>query len=148
VPGKARVTELQVLIDSDAFVGRFFTQDAHFQRANALFDRLERDQTSLVTTSAVIGETATVLSHRQGQALAVQFLNIIEHSRLPVIYIDETLYQQGIALFKVQTHKGTSITDCLNVVVMRQYQIENILSFDQGYTHRFGVPLLELSSDA
>jgi predicted nucleic acid-binding protein len=92
----------------------------------------------------VIGETATVLSHRQGQALAVQFLTVIEHSRVPVIYIDEPLYQQGIALFKEQTQKGTSITDCLNVVVMRQYQIKSILSFDQGYPRQFGLPLLKL----
>jgi predicted nucleic acid-binding protein len=142
------VSELQVLIDSDAFVGRFFTQDTHFQRANALFDRLEREHTSLVTTSAVMGETVTVLSHRQGQALAVQFLTVIERSRLPVIHIDETLYQQGIALFKEQTHKGTSMTDCLNVVVMRQYHLESILSFDQGYPHRFGLPLVVLPPEA
>lgn len=95
----------------------------------------------LVTTSLVVVETATVLSHHQGQDLAKFFLEeIIEGGGFPVIFINEALHQTALNMFQAQTKKGTSITDCASVTVVRQFNIPTIFRFDQVYTKTFGVP--------
>ena len=131
--------EFQILVDSDAFVGRFFPNDAHHHHSLELFEKLENSESVLATTSAVIGETATVLSHRRGQDLAVQFLDVIKRSQMPIVHIDEQLHQRALALFEEQRDRGTSYTDCANVAVIQQFSIEMIFSFDQVYSKRFGL---------
>jgi predicted nucleic acid-binding protein len=130
-----------ILIDSDAFVGRINPDDAHHERANRIFQVLAEKKVRLVTTSFVVAETATVLSHRVGQSLAQAFLEVIQRGNIPVIHIDEALQAAALDLFSEQTKKGTSVTDCANVAVVRRLGITEIFSFDQGYPKRFGVML-------
>ena len=137
-----RNSNFQVLIDSDAFVGWMVELDAHHQKASQVFDRLHLEDTRLVTTSLVVLETATVLSHRSGQSLAKTFLDeVIEKGQFPVIHILEDFYHQTLNIFKTQTKKGTSITDCANVAVARQFNIPTIFSFDQVYSKSFGLKM-------
>lgn len=134
--------QLQVLIDSDAFVGQFYTQDAHHTQTNQLFDQLIESSIPIATTNLVTLETATVLSHRDGQELARKFMHMIETSRLPVIYVDEKLQQRAIEIFISQEKKGTSGVDCANVAVMHHYHIPYIFSFDHFYRRLPNIQLL------
>jgi predicted nucleic acid-binding protein len=136
-PTKVSMKKFEILVDSDAFVGRFYTQDAHHRSSLELFAKYEERGTSLVTTSMVIAETATVLSHRSGQPIAREFLSIVERSELPIIHMDEDLQREALELFKAQETRGTSVVDCANVVVVRRFDIPKILSFDQFYFKRF-----------
>ncbi len=132
---------LEILIDSDAFVGRFYPDDAHYQAASNIFEQLEKQGQRLVTTSLVVTETATVLSYKSGQAAARLFLAVLEKSRLPVIHIDEKLHQETLRFFQKQAKKGTSVVDCANVVVMRRFAIATIFSFDKFYTRQKGIQM-------
>lgn len=132
----------QLLVDSDAFVGRFFPKDGHHQKALSLFHKQEKMGIALTTTSMVIAESATVLSHRTGQDVATKFLEIIERSKLAVIHIDTKLQQEAYRVFKAQSKRGTSVTDCANVVVMQRFQIPKIFSFDKAYEKQFGLQML------
>lgn len=141
--GKETVTpKFQVLVDSDAFVGWYLPDDAHFQKATELFTRFDEENRSLVTTSWVVAETATVLSHRVGQESARQFLDMITSIPFPVIHITEELQSETVNLFMEQETKNTSMVDCANVVVMRRFDIPAILSFDHFYAKRFHLPLV------
>ncbi len=128
-------TTQPILVDSDAFVGWLYQRDSHHPQADAIFTDIIHQRRPLVTTSYVVTETATVLSHRQGQALARQFLEMA--AKFPVIHINETLHQATLNLFSQQEKKGSSVVDCSNVVVMRQFQIPVIFSFDQVYHKTF-----------
>ena len=142
-PGdQERNNQFQVLVDSDAFVGWMVGFDTHHKRAQQIFHRLKQKKSRLVTTSLVVAETVTVLSHRSGQALARAFLDeVIEKGNFPVIFIAKDLYQQAFNIFKQQDKKGTSVTDCANVAVARRFQISTIFSFDKVYAKSFGLKL-------
>jgi predicted nucleic acid-binding protein len=130
------------LIDSDAFIGWMVEFDAHHKQARRILHRLKEKKWRLVTTSLVVAETATVLSHRSGQALARTFLDeVIEKGNFAVIYITKDLYQQALEIFKQQSKKGTSVTDCANVAVVRRFHISTIFSFDKDYANSFGLML-------
>jgi predicted nucleic acid-binding protein len=126
-------SKFDVLVDSDAFVGRFYERDKHHPRAVALFEKFEKQRKVLVTTSAVVAETATVLSHREGQGLARVFLSIIRRSGLPIIHIDEKLHTEALTFFEEQEKRGTSFVDCANGIVAKTFAISQIMSFDEVY---------------
>lgn len=141
--------DTQILIDSDAFVGLLMQTDPHHSKATEIFAQIKAQQPHLITTSAVVAETATVLSYRDGQKLAKTFLKeFIEAGHFPVIHINEALHRSGIELFKSQSKKGTSVTDCTNVAVCQQLEISYIFSFDQVYPKKFGLQLLEIEETA
>ena len=133
------MSKFQVLIDSDAFAGRFYLKDAHHSHSLELFARFEKERRVLVTTNLVVAEVATVLSHRNGQALAVNFLDMVDNSQMPIIHLDEKLHQRALDTFRSQTARGTSVTDCSNVVVMDYFNIPEIFSFDRVYAKAFGL---------
>jgi predicted nucleic acid-binding protein len=103
--------EFDYLLDSDVLVGRFFPDDPHNQNARNMFEVLEDKRKSLVTTSLVVVETATVLSHKASQALAIKFLQVVNRGNMPIIHINEGL----------------------------QFNIPAIVSFDKVYRKRFGL---------
>lgn len=142
-----RNNKFEVLVDSDAFIGWIYPNDAHAQRAGEIFETLKKQGVSLVTTSLVVSETATVLSYKVGQALAKFFLDeVIKQGSFPIIHITEDLQERAIEIFSSQTQKGTSVVDCANVAVVRRFNIPAIFSFDQVYPKKFGLKLA-LSSE-
>ena len=136
--------DYHILVDSDAFVGWMLKGDAHYERAGALFAQIKEKRTSVVTTSAVVDETITVLSHRQGQDTARAFLEqVIEQGEFPVLFISEAIRTQALDLFVAQTKKGTSMTDCINAAICARMAIPYIFSFDKAYPTQFNISLLE-----
>jgi predicted nucleic acid-binding protein len=129
------VTSFQVLVDSDAFVAWSLPDDLFHVRVQETFEKLARKTTRLVTTSWVIAETATVLSNRGSQATARTFLQRLEEMALPIIHISEELEADTTTFFKAQEARGTSMVDCSNAVVMRRFEIPEVLSFDKFYRH-------------
>ena len=136
----------QIIIDTDAFIGLMHETDALHAQATAIYQSLKEQRVQFTTTSAVVTETATLLSCRRGQAAACKFLHdFIDSGAFPVIFVKEALYQQGLAFFKAQTKKGTSFTDCVNAATCHQLEMPWIFSFDQVYAKKFGLQLVELA---
>lgn len=127
------MTDFDVLIDSDAFVGMFFRQDAHHQLAKEIYERFRIQDSRLVTTNFVIAETATVLSRYDGQPLARSFLSFARSGNLPIIFITSALQEATEQIFVASENKNTSMVDCSNVAVMQEFRIPAIFSFDKFY---------------
>lgn len=127
----------EVLVDTDAFVGFVLPDDTHHVEASRLFAQFAAEQRRIVATSWVIAETATVLSHLDGQERARWFLQQVKAIHLPTIHITEDLQSVAEGVFIAQDKKGTSMVDCGNVAVMRQFRIPMILSFDGFYFKKF-----------
>ena len=140
--GNQQKNRFQVLIDSDAFIGQIYPDDAHFERANEILRSLAEKRVQLVTTSMVVAETATVLSHRVGQKLVLAFLSVMKRGNIPIIHIDEALQEIALTIFSDQAKKGTSVTDCANVAVMQRFGMSSIFSFDKIYPKKFGLKLV------
>jgi predicted nucleic acid-binding protein len=133
-----------MLVDSDAFVGLMLARDAHHQRAVTIFAQLKADNIRVVTTSFVVAETATVLSHISGQTLACTFLDeVIQQAGFPVIFVSEALHEEALARFRALPPRGMSVTDCANVAVIHRFKIPTIFSFDKVYRTQFAIPMAQ-----
>jgi predicted nucleic acid-binding protein len=103
----------------------------------AIFFQFRQDQKRLITTSFVFAEIATVLSNCDGQNLARHFLSAVRSGAIPIIFICEALQESAEQVFITQEKKHTSMVDCANVVVMHQFYIPTIWSFDSFYFKKF-----------
>ncbi|MEX0896317.1 MAG: PIN domain-containing protein [Patescibacteria group bacterium] len=139
---RAMTSSFDALIDSDAFVGLIFPNDAHHQNASQMFQDMALRKLHIACTNVAVTETITVLSHRQGQKLAKQFLEYLAQTELTIIRVTNPREECALDIFKHQIKKGTSFVDCANVAIMKELDIPYIASFDQGYEKQFGVKLL------
>jgi predicted nucleic acid-binding protein len=138
-PGKGSVpTSFDYLIDSDAFVAFFLSDDALAGTVMHLFANIEQQKQRICTTNWVIAETATVLSSRDSQETAIKFLNVIEEGGIPVLPVSEALERESHRIFRSQKTKKTSMVDCSNVAIAKHYGIDALLTFD-GFYKRFGL---------
>lgn len=133
------MSKFEALVDSAAWIAIYMPDDLFHRDALMIYEGLKAQNRKMVTTSAVLGETVTVLSHRAGQELARSFLSFIQRSEIPVIFIDEDMHQQALALFRQQEKKGTSFVDCANAVVARRLGIATVFSFDDFYVKKMGL---------
>lgn len=141
VLGKEVMSEFEVLIDSDAFVGLFVEHDAHHQKTLELFQKFANDNVKIVATSFVVAETATVISKLSGQTAARKFLDYSNSGNLPIIHVDEAIQLEALKIFVEQEKKRTSVFDCANVAVMRLFGIPQIFSFDAVYSRKFDLKI-------
>ena len=121
----------KVLIDADAFVGLIYKKDANHQVASRIIKLIPDVQ--LITSSYAYGEAITVLSQKAGRAVALEFIKDTQDSSTIIIDIDFTLRRRGEEMFKRQTSKNISFTDCVNMAIMEDYGIKEIFSFDEDY---------------
>lgn len=128
----------QVLIDSSAFVALFDPDDPLHSDAKNAFDAIKAQRLQPVTSSLVVGEVITILSHRGGQGLARLFLSALDRSEMPIVVVDEAMHGAAINLFVEQNKKDTSYVDCTDYVVMQSLSIPYILSFDE-FHRRMGL---------
>ena len=132
--------DFDYLIDSDTFVGIILPSDALHTRIHAIYQRIKSEQKSLVTTNWVIAETATVLSNRDSQQTAIEFIRHIQQADITILTITPEIEEATYHLFCDRTTKRTSMVDCSNVATAKHHDIPNILSFDKFYA-RFGYAL-------
>lgn len=119
-----------IFVDSDYYIGLYYKQDAHHQRCLNISTEITDD---LVTSWDVVDEVSTKLSYNVTQETAVFFLDDIKKHKTQLIYPYEELFSAAYKIFKLQSSKHSSWTDCVNMAIARSIGITTFLSFDQIY---------------
>ncbi len=126
-----------IFVDSGAWIALVSQRDQHYNDAVTIFNDLIQQRTQLLTTDYVIDETATRLRYKVNHSIAVQFLNLIESSkvtgRLTVTEIDSALFQEAERLFRQYDTAELSFTDCTSFVVCQQHNVSEAFAFDQHF---------------
>ena len=126
-----------IFVDSGAWIAFLDQRDQHHDNAVAIYNDLRHQRTRLLTTDYVIDETATRLRYKANYSIAVQFLDLIENSKvtrgLTVTEIDSALFQEAERLFRQYDTAELSFTDCTSFVVCQQLNISEAFAFDQHF---------------
>lgn len=131
-----------IFIDADAFLAMAMSLDSNHKRAIHITKRLKDQKEELVTSAFVFGEVVTVLSQREGRNAALRFIDEFSLSGIILVEVDSLLREKGVVIFKKQTSKNVSFTDCINVAIIQQEKIREVFSFDRVYKKN-GLRLLE-----
>ncbi|MDX2198233.1 MAG: PIN domain-containing protein [Phycisphaerae bacterium] len=130
----------RVFADSSYFIAVLSRTDAHHQRAGQLAINL-RDR--LVTTHWVIAEVLGYLSSPAIRRSSSAFMRrLLEDPATHVVPPDQSLFNEGFALFQQHHDKAWSLVDCISFVVMRRRRIREALTADHHFAQAGFVPLL------
>lgn len=145
VLGKDTVaSNYHLLIDSDALLGLYLPNDAHYDESVKGFDLIEAEKLYVAVTNWVIAETATVLSYRTNQKVALTFLDTLKQIPIPILQVTADIEQEAWRIFRAQTTKRISVVDCTNAATMMYYNIPRIFGFDGFYEEKVGLQRLEI----
>jgi predicted nucleic acid-binding protein len=67
------------------------------------------------------------------KALAL-YAYIIRSPLITIVPYTPSLREQGLELYAKRSDKSYSITDCISMVIMKQLDIQNILTHDKHFT--------------
>ncbi|MCI0489159.1 MAG: type II toxin-antitoxin system VapC family toxin [Blastocatellia bacterium] len=133
----------EVFLDTSYAIALSSSKDEHHEKALALADELEADETKLITTRAVILEIGNALSKQRYREDAVRLLESLEQDhKVEIIPISEELYERGFKLYRDRPDKAWGITDCISFVVMQERGLREALTTDEDFEQAGFVALL------
>lgn len=124
---------MRILFDSDALFALYVVGDFHHVKAKETFKRLLKKEADFFVSNLVIQETATVLSYKLGQELALDFLKRFSKTGIKQVFVNQALEAKAWEVFKKQQKKGISFVDCASVVLYKDFKMDKIFSFDRFY---------------
>jgi len=126
-----------IFVDTGAWIALTDTSDQYHPEASRIYTVLKRHRARLLTTDYIIDETVTRLRYDASHHTAIQFLDIITMTErtgiLQIIYIDQTLFQEAITLFRHYETPVLSLTDCASFIVCQRYEIHEAFGFDRHF---------------
>lgn len=123
-----------IFVDTGYLLALELSNDQNHQVAKQHWQNVVNSLPPLVTTSYVFDEIVTFFSKKRHHEKAVQVGNYLLRSpSVQFIHIDEELFFQGWAYFQQHKDKEYSLTDCISFVVMRNFGIEKVFTFDKHF---------------
>jgi predicted nucleic acid-binding protein len=120
-----------VFADAFYFVGLLNREDQHHARVVAAAGQLRGE---LVTTEWILAEFADALAESTSRRLVLQFIRDLEQDpKVRIIRASTELFQRGLQLYDQRPDKEGSLTDCISFVVMKEEDIQDVLTGDKHF---------------
>ncbi|MBI4871174.1 MAG: hypothetical protein HY814_06365 [Candidatus Riflebacteria bacterium] len=102
-----------MFVDAGGFFAHLVSEDAHRLAAAALFARAWEEHWQLVTTSAVVLETYSLMlvRARHPRETALRFLSLVERGLCRVEHVSADDQERAIALVRAHEDKNDSLFD-------------------------------------
>jgi predicted nucleic acid-binding protein len=123
---------MTVFVDTSAFYAVFDRDDANHTRAKPVWERLLREQATLLTNNYVVLETSALLQHRLGVAALRTFLEDVMPP-LQLDWISEHRHRAGAEAVMAALRKKLSLVDCISFQTMREHGVRTAFCFDRHF---------------
>jgi len=130
-----------MFVDKSGWLCLYYKDEPEYLEAVGLY----KNAKTRITTSYVLPEfvpLAQVRGFPRAQNLAFT-QRILDSAEIEIIWIDETLHRQAVALMRERTDKNYSLCDAVSFVVMRTRGITESLTTDKHFRQEGFVRLLE-----
>lgn len=121
---------MTVFVDTSAFYAVFDRDDANHSRAKPVWERLLREQATLLTNNYVVIETSALLQHRLGVAALRAFLEDVV-PLLQLDWISEHRHKAGAEAVLAGSRRKLSLVDCISFQTMREHGVRTAFCFDR-----------------
>lgn len=116
-----------IFIDASFYLS-VLLRDDNYPIASQKYERL--NPLDCVTSQAVLGEVLTVGSMRFDRPLSIKFVTSITSSGTLVVIENPALIYDTWTNFREVKKKDVGWVDCYTLVIMKQYSVTDMLSFD------------------
>ena len=120
-------------IDSGVFIGAFNKKDFYHDKASKIINSIINDEIQKCYFSDYIfDEVTTYIRKKIGAAQSIKVAEaLLNFSKLKFLIVDEATVYASFHLFK--RYERLSFTDSISIVLMKNYKINKIFSFDSGF---------------
>jgi predicted nucleic acid-binding protein len=126
-----------LLVDTNAFVALFDTDDCHHTSANAVLDDIRDGELTygpIFTSRYVLSETATMLQYGIGHREAVDALTTIRaSSTFNILDVTEAIFDRTADQFARYDDQQISFVDHLSSILGDQLDIDHIFAFEEDF---------------
>lgn len=123
-----------IFIDSGLFKALIDLKDDFHLEGTAIWSKLEKDNSKLVTTNFVLDESFTLIRSRRGLKLALEFRDFLIRSYQVLEVTRVTIEDEaGVWAWFEQDWSHLSYTDCTSFAVMKRLGIKRAATFDKHF---------------
>jgi predicted nucleic acid-binding protein len=124
-----------IFVDTSAWYAVEVADDVNHEAACKFLAEIASGKHGVsVTTDYVLDETLTLLRSRRDLASASCFIDKIRKSRsVRVFWIDESLFEKALDVFRKSDRKSWSFTDCTSFALMRDLSVSEAFTFDAHF---------------
>jgi predicted nucleic acid-binding protein len=120
-----------VFVDTSYWIALVVKQDQHHERAQRWSLRITG---RIVTTAAVLLETANTLSRPAWRASAAALVDHLEQrADVSVVPLSTDLWNRGWNLYRARDDKAWSLTDCISFLAMQEAGLHDALTADDHF---------------
>jgi len=129
---------MRAFVASGGWVAYFNPADEHYRAALAYIgSALERGDVTLVTSTAVLIETVTVLRYREGHHIAARALagltGLMDARTVDFHWPDAGLLDRASRIFRKYHDQAFSLTDCLSFALCQSLGITQAVTPDSHF---------------
>ncbi len=133
---------MKIYVDSDAFIGLESASDSLHEPVIQLLERLTGTEYSLYTSWDVVDEVTTKISYYLSKKQSLSFLRFLEEYKIHILYPTRERHHRAVDLFSKIQSKRVSMTDCMNMILIKELNLDSIFSFDKIYKQQ-GIKTLQ-----
>ena len=121
----------RIFLDTSFVIALINERDQYHDQAQALSYKFENF--ALLTTSPVLLEIGNALA-KDFRGQAANIIKVLAGStRVEVAEIDLNLLKKGLAVYENYADKTWGLVDCISFVVMREAEVNQVLTFDRDF---------------
>ncbi len=128
------MTAKPCFVDSACWIALLNRADFLHEQATRVYQQQFQADGHLVTTTAVLNETANALSAPCFRLAVVALRDRLQRSpHVEIIFVDSPLWESGWQFFADRPDKEWSLTDCLSMLVCQRLNITDVLTSDHHF---------------
>ena len=120
-----------VFADTTYWIALVVKQDQYHERAQSWSLQISG---RIVTTAAVLLETANALSRPAWRVAAISLIDHLQQrDDVSILPLSADLWQRGCELYRSRHDKAWSLTDCVSILVMQEAGLNDALTADEHF---------------
>ncbi|MBI3193736.1 MAG: type II toxin-antitoxin system VapC family toxin [Ignavibacteriae bacterium] len=136
----------QVFLDASYAIALSSSNDSFHEKAETIALQLEKNNTRIVTTRAVVVEIGNALAKLRFRNEAIRLLLSLETDpTITIVPLSEELFRRAFEFYRQRKDKEWGITDCVSFVAMKDSRLTDALTADEHFQQAGFRALLLLS---
>ena len=124
----------EIFLDTAFALALANPHDLLHQKASALADQIEADQTPLITTRAILLEIGNTLAKLRYRTASSQLLMALENDpTVEIVPLTDDLYLRALHFYQSRPDKEWGLTDCVSFIVMQDRALTAALTADRHF---------------